>query len=206
MVPSVITRRSNVPRSPMVFCPALSSASRPSRAAQLTRSWRGLGGAWEIGGMSSRARRRNSVWPPLHRRDLQRRSLPRIDPATCCAPTRPLERIRGAAAVCYLQRDVFIKRSGLDWIPAIVARRSHCTFPSSKRWPTICRVALRSDPGGDYQSPSRYRIRVGAMSGLMQDRRPRLRTGPSLIWLDFRRAVGYASPSTLEALRWRAAR
>jgi hypothetical protein len=25
-----------------------------------------------------------------------------------------------AEAVCFLQRDVFIKRSGLDWLPAIV--------------------------------------------------------------------------------------
>jgi hypothetical protein len=83
-------------------------------------------------GISSRARRRDRVWPPLHRRDVQRRSLPRIDPATRCAPTWPLERIRCATAVCYLQRDIFIKRSGLDCIPTIVhSRWSHCAVPNS---------------------------------------------------------------------------
>jgi hypothetical protein len=86
----------------------------------------------ESDGVSSRARRWDKVWPPAHRRDLQRRSLPRIDPAGRCAPTWPLERIRRATAVCYLQRDVFIERSGLDWIPAIVAGWPHCTFSSFK--------------------------------------------------------------------------
>jgi hypothetical protein len=76
--------------------------------------------------------RRNRVWPPLHRRDLQRRSLPRIDPADRCVPTWPLERIRRATAICHLQRDVF-KRSGLDLIPTNVSRRSHYTFPSPTR-------------------------------------------------------------------------
>jgi hypothetical protein len=39
-----------------------------------------------IAGLSSRARWRDRVWPPPHRRDLQRRSLPRIDPTARCAP------------------------------------------------------------------------------------------------------------------------
>jgi hypothetical protein len=81
-------------------------------------------------GMSSWARRRNGIWPPPHRRDLQRRSLPRIDPASRRSPTWPLERIRPATAVCYLQRDVFIQRCGLDWKPSVVyQRRPHCAFP-----------------------------------------------------------------------------
>jgi hypothetical protein len=82
------------------------------------------------GGLSSRARRRDRIWPPLHRRDLQRRSLPGIDPGSRCSPTRPLQRVRPATAVCYLQRDVFIKRRALDWLPAVVhQRRPHCAFP-----------------------------------------------------------------------------
>jgi hypothetical protein len=89
--------------------------------------------------MSSRSGRRDRVWPPPHRRDLQRRSLPRTDPAPRCAPTWPLQRIRPAAAVGYLQRDVFIKRSGLDRIPAKVARRPHYAVPRSKR----CRARHR---------------------------------------------------------------
>jgi hypothetical protein len=87
------------------------------------------------GPLSSRARRRDRVWPPPDRRDLQRISLPRIDPATRCSPTWPLEYVRVAAAVCYLQRDVFIKRSGLDRIPAIVARRQ--LYKGSSRCITI---------------------------------------------------------------------
>jgi hypothetical protein len=43
-----------------------------------------------------------------------------------------LERIRRATPVCYPQRDVFIERSGLDWIPVIVAGWPHCTFSSFK--------------------------------------------------------------------------
>jgi hypothetical protein len=83
---------------------------------------------------SSRARRRDRVWPPPHRRHLERRSLPRIDPAGRCSPTWPLERIRCAATVCYLQRDIFIERNALDWIPAVVcARRLHYAVPNSKR-------------------------------------------------------------------------
>jgi hypothetical protein len=73
-----------------------------------------------MAGLSSRSRRPGIVWPPPHRRDLQRRSFPRTDPATHCSPTWPLQCIRPTAAVCYLQRDVFIKRSALDWIPAVV--------------------------------------------------------------------------------------
>jgi hypothetical protein len=84
--------------------------------------------------LPARARRRDGVRPPLHRRDLQRRSLPRIDPADRGAPARPLEYVRVAAAVRYLKRDVFIKRSGLDRIPAIVARRPHSIFPDSERY------------------------------------------------------------------------
>jgi hypothetical protein len=69
------------------------------------------------------------VWPPAHWRDLQWRSLPRIDPATRRAPTWPAKRIRPAATVCYPQRDVFIERRALDWIPAIVhLRRPHCAL------------------------------------------------------------------------------
>jgi hypothetical protein len=74
--------------------------------------------------MSSRARLAE-IWPPAHRRDLQRRSLPRIDPAARHSPTWPLERIRRAATVGHLQRNVFIDRSALDRIPTVVARRSH---------------------------------------------------------------------------------
>jgi hypothetical protein len=85
------------------------------------------------GGMSSRARRRDRVCPPLHRRDLQRSPLPRIDPASRRSPTRPLEYVRVAAAVRYLQRDVFIKRSALDWFPAIVARPALLTMPRHRR-------------------------------------------------------------------------
>jgi hypothetical protein len=91
---------------------------------------RGSGGA-SFG--ARRARRPVVVWPPPHRRDLQRISLPGIDPASRCSPTRPLERVRAATAIGYLQRDVFIKRRGLDWIPAVVyARRWHfiSAFPA----------------------------------------------------------------------------
>jgi hypothetical protein len=80
-------------------------------------------------GLSSRARRRDRVWPPPYRRDLERVSLPRVDPARRCSPTRPLQYIRPTAAVCYLQRDVFIERGALDWIPAIVhLGRPHCAL------------------------------------------------------------------------------
>jgi hypothetical protein len=87
----------------------------------------------ESGRMSSRARRWDGVGPPPYWRDLERRSRFRIDPASRCSPTWPLERIRRTAAVCYLQRDVFIERSALDWIPAMVARREHYQFPSRCR-------------------------------------------------------------------------
>jgi hypothetical protein len=51
----------------------------------------------------------------------------------CCGPSAgPLERIRRATAVRYPQRDVFIERSGLDWIPVIVAGWPHCTYSSFK--------------------------------------------------------------------------
>jgi hypothetical protein len=97
---------------------------------------------------SSRARWRDRVWPPPHWRDLQRRPLPRIDPATRCSSTWPLERIRRAAPICYLQRDVFIKRSGLDCIPAIVhPRRSHCAFSQSERWRQYLPRGLQSKTG-----------------------------------------------------------
>jgi hypothetical protein len=77
-----------------------------------------------------RARRPVVVWPPAHRRDLQRVSLPRIDPASRREPTRPAKRIRPAATVCYPQRDVFIEWRALDWIPAIVhLRRPHFPEP-----------------------------------------------------------------------------
>ena len=78
-----------------------------------------------IVGLSSRARRRDRERPSPHRRDLQRVSLPRIDPASRCSPTWPLKDVRVATAVCYLQRDVFIERRGLDWIPPIIARWPH---------------------------------------------------------------------------------
>jgi hypothetical protein len=48
-----------------------------------------------------------------------------------------LERIGRATAVCYLQRDVLVERSALNWIPAIVARRPH--HHSSSRCRTIAR-------------------------------------------------------------------
>jgi hypothetical protein len=104
--------------------------------------------------------RRNRVWPPLHRRDLQRRSLPRIDPADRCVPTWPLERIRRATAICHLQRDVFIKRSGLDLIPAIVARWPH--YQRSSRCRTIAGLSgfftlIQSFDGPDlYGALSRF--------------------------------------------------
>jgi hypothetical protein len=83
-----------------------------------------------------RSRRPVVVWLPAHRRDLQWRSLPRIDPAPRRAPTRPAKRIRAAATVCYPQRDVFIEGRALDWIPAIVhLRRRH--YKGSSRCPTI---------------------------------------------------------------------
>jgi hypothetical protein len=86
------------------------------------------------GAISSRVRRRDRVvWPPPHWRDLKRRSLPRIDPAGRCSPTWPLERIRRAPAVGYLQRDVFIEWSALDWIPSMIARWAHYQFPSRCR-------------------------------------------------------------------------
>jgi hypothetical protein len=37
-----------------------------------------------------------------------------------CSPTWPLERIRRAAAIGYLQRHVFIKRRAFDWIPTMI--------------------------------------------------------------------------------------
>ena len=86
----------------------------------------GASGRGEVAGFSSRAgQRRDRERPPFHRRDLQRRSLPRIDPPARGMPTWPLERVRCAAAVRYLQRDVFIKRSAVDRIPTLVARRPH---------------------------------------------------------------------------------
>jgi hypothetical protein len=99
----------------------------------------GMPRAQGSGGPSFRARRVRRpvvVWPPAHRRDLKRRSLPRIDPATRRAPTWPAKRIRPAATVCYPQRDVFIERRALDWIPAIVhLRRPH--YQRSSRCRTI---------------------------------------------------------------------
>jgi hypothetical protein len=92
--------------------------------------WHLVGAGRDAGRMSSWARWRDGIWPPLHRRDFERCSLPRIDPPSRCSPTWPLERVRPATAVCYLQRDVFIKRCGLDWKPSVVyQRRPHCAFP-----------------------------------------------------------------------------
>jgi hypothetical protein len=69
-----------------------------------------------------------------------------IYPATRCKPTWPVERIRPAATVCYLQRDVFIKRSALDWIPAIVHLRwPHCAFSRFRAMAAISAV-LGSNP------------------------------------------------------------
>jgi hypothetical protein len=93
---SLIVRRN-------AFTPT-NTGSRGSLVGTLTK-WVQLGGP-------SRARLA-VVWPPA-RRDLQRVSLPRIDPASRREPTRPSDCIRRATAVCYLHRDVFIKRSALD--------------------------------------------------------------------------------------------
>jgi hypothetical protein len=48
-----------------------------------------------IAGLSSRARRRDRVWPPLHWCNLKRRSLPRLDPAGYSSSTHRVA--RGAA-------------------------------------------------------------------------------------------------------------
>jgi hypothetical protein len=131
-----------------------------------------------IGVTSSRARLA-VVWPPAYRRDLQRRSLPRIDPASRRAPTRPLDCIRRAPAVCYLHRDVFVKRCTLDWIPVIRhPRRPHCASQFRTDGDSICRVGLQSKTGADdYQRPSAIRFgglfvqdgsSLGAISDSMQ--------------------------------------
>ena len=133
--------RSAAPRLSSAPLPAAPRPhSRESRARQGPARWRPeprtrrapcrLDRAWESGGMSSRARRRDRVWPPPHRRDLKGCSLPRVDPATRCSPTWPLKRIWRATAVSYLQRDVFVERSALNRIPAMLARRPHYQFSS----------------------------------------------------------------------------
>jgi hypothetical protein len=132
-----------------------------------------------------RARRRLVVWPPPHRRDLQRRSLPRIDPASRREPTRPSDCIGRAAAVCHLHRDVFVKRSAFDRIPVIRhPRRPHCAL--SQFSVSVDSVmgflpdGAASQPGGKWprliQSGAKARIQAG-LGGL---RRPRPSLNDSL--------------------------
>jgi hypothetical protein len=77
---------------------------------------------------------RNSVWPPLHRRDLQRRSLPRIDPLDS-------SHSREALALHFSRFKTMAHH-----LPRCASIQSGRRLPE----------------------PS-CRIRVGAMSGLMQD-------------------------------------
>jgi hypothetical protein len=100
------------------------------------------------GGMSSGGRRA-VVWPPSHRRDRQRRSLARTDPAGRGKPAWVPESVRLATAVGDLQGDVFIEGSALDRLPPVTFRRGrpHCAFPSSGDGSSISRVVLQSKTG-----------------------------------------------------------
>jgi hypothetical protein len=60
-------------------------------------------------GVVSSGRRRAVVWPPSHRRDRQRGSLARTDPARRGKPAWAPEGIRLATPVGDLQADVFIE-------------------------------------------------------------------------------------------------
>jgi hypothetical protein len=109
------------------------------------------------GGMSfgaRRARRPVEVGLPPHWRDLQWRSLPRIDPAARCSPTWPVERIRPAATVCYLQRDVFIERIRLNSTHSSPEAAALRLFPVQSDGASICRVGLQSKMAEDYEHPS----------------------------------------------------
>jgi hypothetical protein len=99
-------------RAPAQWRPARHSRQQSYRRARVRGN----------GGMSSGTRRPAVIWPPPHRRDRQWISLPRIDPARRCSPAWPLQGVRPAATV---RHDVLIKRSGFDWIPTKVSRRSH---------------------------------------------------------------------------------
>jgi hypothetical protein len=77
------------------------------------------------------------VRPPLHRRDSKRRSLVRADPAGRGKSTWVRERVRAAPTVGCLHADVFIERSALDRIPAVInQRRPHyyCPIASFSPW------------------------------------------------------------------------
>jgi hypothetical protein len=74
-----------------------------------------------------------SVWLPLHRCDRQRRSLVRTHPTGRGTPARGREPVGSALAVGHLDRNVFIERSALDRIPAVIfLRRPHCDCPVSR--------------------------------------------------------------------------
>jgi hypothetical protein len=86
------------------------------------------------GGMSWLPRTARERLPP-HRRDRERRSLARSDPAGRGASASVREPVGRAPSVGHFQGDVFVKWSGLDWKPTkIVFEHPHCCpFESSRR-------------------------------------------------------------------------
>jgi hypothetical protein len=75
------------------------------------------------------------VWPPPHRRDRQRRSLSRTNPADRGKPAWGPESVRLATTVGDLQGDVFIEGSALDRLPTVTfsRRRPHRAFSNLER-------------------------------------------------------------------------
>jgi hypothetical protein len=79
------------------------------------------------------SRRPAVVWPPSHRRDRQRRSFPRTDPACRGQPAWVPESVRLAMPVGNLHGDVFVAGSALDRLPTITFCRSRPHYQRSSR-------------------------------------------------------------------------
>jgi hypothetical protein len=102
--------------------------------------------------------RRAVVWPPPHRRDRQRRSLARTDPARRGKPAWVPESVRLATTVGDLQGDVFIEGSALDRLPTITFRRKrpHCAFPNFRAMaPVSAALGFNPRPGREITSVPR---------------------------------------------------
>jgi hypothetical protein len=84
---------------------------------------------------------------PLHRRNRERRSLARTDPAGRGKSASVREPIRRAPSVGHLQADVFVQWSGLDRIPTkIVFEHPHSRYPFDYRGSIIHRAGRAANP------------------------------------------------------------